>query len=207
MRVMLLRAVTWSLLAATPSSMALGQSAGIPARLEAMVPADTLLQTPQAATAKDMQVFEPYIGRFRSRAFHDDDRGLDLHYFVEYRWVDSAHSVVRFRVWTRYADGTEVPGAEGYYGYDPFHDRLYVLGVFAGTTGFGAVGEFDPSTRRRVTWARSWGADGVTTYVRDAFEVVDGDRFNDVTLVRRGEDGPWQVVYRDTFTRVGASGD
>jgi len=164
--------------------------------------ADTLI--PRHAAPEDIHVFDPYIGRFRSRLHHDSDLGRDLHYVVEYAWFDSTESIVRFSVSTAYvAGGDSTVNAAGFYGYDPFAQRLYVFGVFGGgMTGFGAVGVFDRGSGRRETWARSRGPDGVTTHVKDLFELVDGDTWSDVTSVRRGPEGPWQVVYRDTFVRI-----
>jgi hypothetical protein len=160
--------------------------------------------TPQPASPEDIHIFDPYIGRFQSKQFHDAQRGTDLRYLVEYAWFDSTHAIVRFSVSTLYLDdGTRTVNAEGFYGYDPFAGRLYTFGAFSsGLTGFGAVGEFDRTTGRRVTWARSRGQDGVTTWVRDAFELVDPDTWTDVTSIRRSDGGDWRVVYRDRFTRI-----
>ncbi|MGE0353088.1 MAG: hypothetical protein AB7I33_00675 [Gemmatimonadales bacterium] len=161
--------------------------------------------TPQPATADDIHIFDPYIGRFQSMRWHDPDLDKDLHYLVEYRWFDSTRSVVRFKVSTEYLDGSQgVSNAAGFYGYDPFNGRLYTFGVFSsGVTGFGAVGAFDRTTGSRVTWARSKGPDGVTTWVRDAFRMMNPDTWTDETSIRREGSEAWQVVYRDTFTRMG----
>jgi hypothetical protein len=158
--------------------------------------------SPQRATADDMHVFDPYIGRFRSKTFHDDASGKAFHYVVEYRWFGAQQSIVEFTVSTA-VEGKQTLNARGFYGYDPFNQRLYATAAFSsGVSGFGSVGEFDRKTRRRVTWARSRGPDGPTTYVRDAFEVVDENAWKDVTSVREGEQGEWRVVYEDTFTRI-----
>lgn len=164
-------------------------------------------QPAQPAEADDMHVFDPYIGRFRSKTMRDEQRRTDVHYFVEYQWFDVNRSIVRFRVTTVYADdGSEVLNAEGFYGHDPFSGRLYAFAAFPwGASGFGAVGEFDRTSHRRATWARSMTADGVTL-VRDVFEVVDPDTWSDVTWVRAGADREWRIVYQDTFTRVPAAG-
>lgn len=160
--------------------------------------------TPRPARAEDIHVFDPYIGQFQSMRWHDPDLGKDLLYRVEYSWFDSSRSIVRFRVSTEYLDGsTTLTNAEGFYGYDPFNRRLYTFGVFgSGMTGFGAVGSFDRTTGHRVTWARSKGPDGVTTWVRDAFRMMDPDSWTDETSIRREGTDDWLVVYRDTFTRV-----
>jgi hypothetical protein len=181
-----------------------------PAAPLASPPAATPATTPaadrdtfQIATSEDMRVFDPYIGRFQSKTFTDDTGGTSFHYVVEYAWFDSGHRIVRFTVKTVLPDaGREIPGGEGFYGFDPFNARLYAFGFFpGGVTGFGAVAEFDLETHRRVTRARSQGPDGVATEVRDEFEVVDADTWKNRTSVRRAG-GEWQVVYEDTFKRV-----
>ena len=157
---------------------------------------------PQTAEPEDIRVFEPYIGRFRSPTRQDPNRGA-IYFAVHYRWFDTRRSIVHFRVTTvREDDGSETVNAEGFYGHDPFQGHLYAFGAFTwGATGFGAVGSFDPSTRARTTWARSISG-GEVTWVRDEFEIVDQDTWTDVTWTRTGEDGEWQKVYEDTFTRV-----
>jgi hypothetical protein len=157
----------------------------------------------QPAQASDMQLFEPYIGTFQSRSFHDDEQNKDFHYLVEYRWFDAGHSIVKFSVRTVVpVDGKDVVNGEGYYGYDAFAGRLYAYAFFtAGMSGFGGVSEFDPKTHRRVTRAHSLGADGHATEVRDEFELVDAQTWKNTTYVSR-EGGPWQQVYSDTFTRL-----
>ncbi len=162
----------------------------------------------QIASAEDMRVFDPYIGRFRSKTMRDEQRSTVFHYFVEYRWFDADTTIVRFRVSTVYADdGSEVVNAEGFYGHDPFEQHIYALAAFPwGVTGFGAVGEFDRTTHRRVTWARSM-TDRVVTHVRDVFEVVDANTWTDVTWIRTGPEDEWRIVYQDTFTRVESIGN
>lgn len=160
--------------------------------------------SPQRASADDVRVLDPYIGRFRSKTFRDQESGKTLHYVVEYEWFDANRSIAKFTVST-VVDGTgkETINGQGFYGYDPFEERLYVFGAFtSGMSGFGSVGELDRRTHRRVTWARSRNPAGVTVYVRDAFEVVDQDTWKDVTSIREGETGEWKVVYTDTFTRI-----
>lgn len=160
-------------------------------------------ESPQHATADDMHVFDPYIGRFRSKTFEDEESGKTFHHVVEYRWFDALRSVVEFTVSTVVGEDAERVNSRGFYGYDPFHEQLYVIAALTqGGSGFGTVGEFDRATRRRVTWARSRTPDGRTMHVRDAFEVVDENSWKDVTSVREGEEGEWRVVYRDTFTRI-----
>jgi hypothetical protein len=159
---------------------------------------------PQHATPDDVRVFDPYIGRFKSEQQRDEESGKTFHYIAEYAWFDQKRSIVKFTISVvNEASGKQAVTAQGFYGYDPFEERLFVFGAFAtGSSGFGSVGEFDRKTHRRVTWARSKAPDGATIHVRDAFEPVDSDTWKDVTSVRQGDDGPWKVVYQDTFTRI-----
>lgn len=199
--------VVWLILALS-CSRALDRTAASPSPLAAAAAVEFGSDTaPQHAVPEDIHVFDPYIGRFQSKKMYDPDLGKELHYIVEYAWFDAGQSIVRFMVSAEYVGDDEASvNAQGYYGFDPFHRRLYTIGFFAaGSTGFGAVGEFDRATGRRVTWARSKGPDGATVYVRDAFEVIDADSWSDVTAIRGGDDTDWHVVYRDTFTRIAAA--
>jgi len=167
-------------------------------------PARENAATWQRATPEDIHVFDPYIGRFQSKTFHDDSTGRAYHFVVEYRWFDAAQRIVRFSVKTVVPDeGREIEGGVGFYGYDPFHERLYASAFFPnGTTGFGGVSEFDRRTHARVTLARSQNPDGAFIEVRDAFEVIDADTWKNTTSVSR-DGGEWKVVYEDTFRRLG----
>lgn len=159
---------------------------------------------PQHATPDDVHVFDPYIGRFESKQFRDEESGETFHYIAQYEWFDSKHSIVRFTIsMVTESSKQESTIGQGFYGFDPFEERLYVFGAFAsGSSGFGSVGEFDRKTHHRVTWARSKGPDGRTIHVRDSFELVDQDRWKNVTSIRAGDDDEWTVVYEDTFTRI-----
>jgi hypothetical protein len=157
----------------------------------------------QTARAEDMRVFEPYIGRFRSQTHEANKTGKPFHYVVEYRWFDRQHGIVKFAVSTVFPDeGREIPGGEGFYGFDPFASTLYACGFFPnGTSGFGAVSEFDHETSRRVTLTRSMGPDGTPVTVRDEFDLVDADRWSNKTWIRRAG-GDWQVMHEGTYSRV-----
>lgn len=159
---------------------------------------------PQRATPDDIHVFDPYVGRFTSKQLRDEESGKTFHYVAEYAWFDTNHAIVKFTISVvNEASGMQAITAQGFYGYDPFEERLYVFGAFTtGSSGFGSVGEFDRKTHRRVTWARSKAPDGTTIHVRDSFEIVDFDTWQDVTSIQQGDDGPWKVVYEDTFTRI-----
>jgi hypothetical protein len=121
-----------------------------------------------------------------------------VHYVVEYAWFDDTRSIVRFTVIAvREATAREAPITEGFYGFDPFHGRLYTFAAFTwDATGWGTVGESDHQTSRRVTFARSRGPDGVTTWVRDAFENIDRDSWRNVTSIRQGDEASWMRARR-----------
>ncbi len=159
---------------------------------------------PQHAVPDDIHIFDPYIGRFRSMQFHDDKTGTPFHYIAEYAWFDRNHSIVQFTISVvNETSGKQATTAQGFYGYDPFQERLHVFGAFtSGRTGYGSVGEFDRENNRRVTWVRSKAADGATIDVRDSAQMQDADTWKSVTKTRKGADGDWKVVYEDTFTRI-----
>jgi hypothetical protein len=158
---------------------------------------------PQRASADDIHVFDPYIGRWRSSSGPDDETGGMAHYAIEYQWVDAAQTTVRVRVLTvQDDDGAEQLNLEGFYGYDPFHGQLYVVAVFAqGGTSFGAVGTFDRASHKRSTWGCICNATGGTTYVRDGFQLISDTRWRNRTMVRDGESGEWRQVYEGIYTR------
>lgn len=159
---------------------------------------------PQRAAADDMRIMAPYIGEFRS-ATHTFDDGKTEHYFVvKYEWFDRARTIVRFTIsMVIPSQGRTLVNSEGFYGFDPFLERLYVFGAFThGTSGWGSICEFNHDTGARTVCAKSKSADGVATHVRDAFEVVDDNTWKNKTRVREGERGEWQLVYEGTYTRV-----
>jgi hypothetical protein len=159
---------------------------------------------PQRASADDLHVFDPYIGRFRGATQRDEASGREFYFTVEYAWFGAGQRVVRYRVAvTVVNEPDERILSEGYYGYDPFNERLYVLGVFAsGVTGFGAIGEFDRATHHKSTWACQIDSAGNRSFVRDSTEVINADSWRNVTRVRQGPAGDWVVVTDEIMTRM-----
>lgn len=159
---------------------------------------------PQRATADDMRIMAPYIGEFRSSTHTFDDGKTEHHFIIRYEWFDGPRTIVKFTVsMVIPSQDRVIVNAEGFYGFDPFHDQLYVFGAFShGMSGWGSVCEFNHQTGARTVCARSKGADGVVSYVRDAFERVDENTWKNRTSVREGEDGEWKLVYEDTYARV-----
>lgn len=162
------------------------------------------LEEPQAAIAEDMKIFEPYIGAFRSSTHLFDDGKTEHHFIVSYEWFDQKKSIVKYVVSTVIpSQDRTILNSEGFYGFDPFDNRLYVLGAFRnGMTGFGSVGVFDHESGARETWAKSKGADGGVTYVRDGFQLIDADRWRNTTRIKIGDAGEWKVVSEDVYTRI-----
>lgn len=158
----------------------------------------------QRATADDMRIMAPYIGEFRS-ATHTFDDGKTEHYFiVKYEWFDRPRTIVRFTIsMVIPSQGRTLVNSEGFYGFDPFHQQLYVFGAFThGMSGWGSICEFSHETGARIVCAKSKGADGVVTYVRDAFEVIDDNTWKNKTRIREGEGGEWKLAHEGTYTRV-----
>ena len=82
----------------------------------------------------------------RARLAHLFDDGKTEHFFtVSYQWFDQKKSIVKYAVATVIpSQNRTIVNSEGFYGFDPFNDRLYVLGAFRnGMSGFGSVGVFD----------------------------------------------------------------
>lgn len=158
----------------------------------------------QTATSDDIHIFDPYIGRFRTRPDTAASGAQASHFVVEYAWFDTGKTIVRFTVTSvDEATSSETILTEGFYGFDPFHDQLYTFAAFSwSATGFGSVGEFDRTTGHRVTWARSRNPDGTTTWVRDAFDVIDASSWRNVTSVRQSPQEAWKVVNDEVYVRI-----
>ncbi len=157
----------------------------------------------QKATPQDIHIFDAYIGKFRSNSQRNEQLGKNIYFIVEYAWFDQNKSIVKFRLsYVIEDENKELLNAEGFYGFDPFENKLFHTQVFTfGSTAFGGIQEFDLDTNRRVTRARSKGADGAVTDVRDVFEVIDENTWKNTTHIRQG-DGEWTQPFGDTFTRI-----
>lgn len=160
---------------------------------------------PQRATAADMQMlFAPIIGVFRSPDYLYDDGKTEHHFRISYEWFNPEKTVVKFTVVTVIPSlSRTITSSEGFYWFDPVRRRIAVFGAFArGTIGTGAIGQFDHMSRKHSIWATTTEADGTVTHVRDAFEVIDGNSWRNVTTVRSGDDEEWKVVHEGTYNRV-----
>jgi len=158
----------------------------------------------QPASPGDMKIFEPYIGTFRSDTKLFDDSDIEYYFTVSYQWFDQARTIVKYTV------AMEIPvqnrtiiNSEGFYGYDPFNQNLYVFGAFTrGMTGWGTVGTFDHESGARETWAKSMSPEGVVTHVRDTFQHIDADHWSNKTFLRSGDEAEWKLVVEDAYSRV-----
>lgn len=156
----------------------------------------------QTAAPEDIHVFDPYIGTYQGKSYTSDE-GKAYHFTVSYAWYDQGETLIKFAVGVVVpADGLDRVIGEGFYGYDPFTQRIFAHGYFPrGQAGWGWVSEFDPVTHARVTRVHSQDADGVTTEVRDTFWVIDENSWGNITFVSQGGQ-PWQQVSDEVFTRV-----
>jgi len=167
-------------------------------------PAMVANEVPQIAKPDDMKIFEPYIGTFRSGSKLFDDSEIEYYFTVTYQWFDKGKTIVKYTVAMEIPEqGRTLVNSEGFYGYDPFNQNLYVFGAFTrGMTGWGAVGKFDHESGNRETWAKSMGPDNVVTHVRDTFQYIDADHWLNRTFIRQDEAGEWKIVVEDDYTRV-----
>lgn len=163
-------------------------------------------ETPQAATPDDIKIFEPYIGKFQSDTRVFDNSDTEYFFTVTYAWFDRDKTIVKYIVAMEIpAQDRVIVNAEGFYGYDPFNERLYVFGAFTrGMTGWGSVGRFDHETGARETWAKSKGPDGVVTHVRDTFERINDNEWRNVTFIRTENETTWRQVVEDHYKRTSA---
>lgn len=162
----------------------------------------------QSAAPEDLSIKAPFIGTFRGSTNVFDDGETEYYFTLNYRWWDQEHSVVKYTVTMVIpSQGRELVRSEGFYGFDRFTNQLMVFGVFSGgMIGQGYIGSFDHASGRHEIWARSKDAEGTVTWVKDGFEVIDGDTWKNRTLMRRGDEADWQPVHEDTYTRVSEAG-
>lgn len=159
---------------------------------------------PQSATPSDMQIMHPYIGTFRSKDYTFDDSETDYHFEIAYEWFDSEQTIVQWTVTMVIPEQQRrLVNGQGYYGYDAFDGQIYVFGAFTrGVTGWGAMGRFDADSGAREIWARSRDAEGLDTFVRDRFELLDDKRWRNETWLRTGDETEWKKVHEGVYTRI-----
>ena len=158
----------------------------------------------QTATQDDLEIKAPFIGSFRGSTRQFDDGETEYHFVLNYDWWDAEKNFVKFTVsMVIPSQDRTLLRSEGFYGFDRFSERLYVFGVFSGgMTGEGFIGQFDEQAGTHEIWARSVDQEGVVTWVRDRFEIIDADHWRNQTLMRRGDEPEFQEVHQDTYTRL-----
>lgn len=161
---------------------------------------------PAPATAEDMAVFEPYIGRFRSADHVGENSGTRFHYVIDYRWYDRNRTIVSYALELVVpSEDRTVEIGNGFYWLDRARDRIGVFGVFRdGRSGEGAMGEFDHSDHSRAVWINAIGPDGNPVEVHDAFELLGDGRWANRTHIRE-PGGEWREIGDDIYTRIEAA--
>lgn len=151
------------------------------------------------ATAEDMQMFAPYIGTWQTET-RTAVNGKDVYFLIDYQWYDRQQHIVSLKI-RQVLDGVEMLTTEGFYGVHPTEPRIYhfmtgITGIF----GTGGVLSFDRESHQRTTRTTGRGPDGVVVELRDRFEVVDAEHWKATTSML--QNGQWNVVREDTFTKV-----
>ena len=163
----------------------------------------------QSASPEDLEIKAPFIGSFRGSSDVFDDGKTEFYFVLRYDWWDKDRSFVKYTVsMVIPSQDRSLLRSEGIYGFDRSQQRLYVFGIFSGgMTGRGFIGQFDKSAGTHEIWASSVGPDGVVTWVKDSFEVIDEDHWRNRTLMRRGEETEWRQAHEDTYTRMETAED
>ncbi len=156
----------------------------------------------QKASIEDMHVFSPFIGRFRSKTRFSKNLQRSIHFILEYKWFDELKTTVKLQLSYVIEETKEkVVHSEGFYGFDPSTNRLYLMQIYAsGRISFGGLEKFDTKTGRRLARVSSVNKDGASNVVRDEFAVLDKDSWKN-TMYSRGNN-EWRVTYEDVFTRI-----
>lgn len=165
--------------------------------------ADGSAKSPQSAIIEDTKIFTPYIGSFRSPKKLFDNSDTEYYFKISYDWFDKDKTIVKFKVELIIpSQKRTILNAEGFYGFDPSKKQIYVFGAFTrGMTGWGSLGEFNHRTGARTVWARSENDDGVVTYVRDGFEIIDENSWKNTTQICQSNDPEWKLANEDIYTR------
>ncbi len=159
---------------------------------------------PQRAVAEDVRLFDRYVGRFRSPTRLFDDGETEHYFVVDYHWYDPGKTLLKYEIeMVIPSQDRSLSTSEGFYGYDPVAQRLFVFGAFRqGAMGWGTMARFDHETGRREVWVESRTPDGEVSEIRDEFEMLDDDRWRNVTRQRLGGDGEWTVISEGIYTRL-----
>lgn len=158
---------------------------------------------PKSAAAEDMAIFDHYVGRFRSEDKVFDNSETTYFFVIDYRWYDRGKTIIAYSLERHIPSMDRIDRiGDGFYYLDRRDARIGVFGVFPdGRVGAGSMGEFDGESGARAVWVDAISPNGQPVEVHDAFSLVDADHWRNVTHIRR-EDGDWQEIGRDIYTRL-----
>lgn len=171
---------------------------------KAAVEAPISEQAPSRATAEDMALFVPYIGRFRSESYNDGNEGR-FYFVIDYRWYDTRKRIVAYTLEQIFLDKQESRAVgDGFYCYDSLNQKIGVFGAFPdGRTGSDTMGRFDRNNHSRTVWIVGTAPDRPPVEVRDHFEIIDGNSWRNITRIRpKGSKEPWREISNDVYTRI-----
>ena len=189
-------------LQSAPSSAA-PQRAEMPGNCAAMLEDDDIFEDGLESTRDDMNAFAAYVGEFHSNRETFDDGETEYYFALRYEWYDDAKTTLKYSVaMVIPGQDREVIQSEGFYGYDPFDERIYVAGGFKRLgLSFAVLEHSDPVKRQRRMLGRIQRPDGTITLVSDQFQWLDGDTFRNRAFTCTTESREWTKVYEGTYTR------
>jgi len=175
----------------------------MPGDCAAMLALGDVFELAMPATADDTAFFESYVGEFHSDRLTFDDSDTEYYFSLRYDWVDPARTTLKYSVTMVIPDqGREVLNSEGYYGFDPFEQRIFIASAFKRLGLSLAVLEHsDPDAGERRMLGRIQRPDGNVTLVSDQFEWIDDNTFQNRAYTCTTETGEWTQVYEGVYTR------
>ncbi len=158
----------------------------------------------QSASVEDMAFLDAYVGNFRSQTYTAEGSGKEYFFTIRYEWYNTARTVMKWTIDMHVpVDGIVRRNGEGFYAFDPFENRIMVIGFFPGrpVTGKGWISEFDVATGDRAVRIMAMTPDGRVTQIRDTFRIIDEDTWANATYVSM-DGGQWQALPPGTYTRI-----
>jgi hypothetical protein len=182
--------------------------AGLPGDCAAMLATDDVFEYALPATRQDAAFFDSYVGEFHSDRLTFDDGETEYYFALRYDWFDEGRTTLE------YSASMVIPGqdrkvlrSKGFYGYDPFGERIYVAGASRQFgLSFAVLEHSDPGAGERRMLGRLQRPDGNVTLVSDQFEWIDADTFRNRAFVCTSESADWSKVYEGVYTRIAGSG-
>ena len=177
--------------------------AAMPADCAAMLDSDDVFDLAKPATADDIGLFGSYVGEFHSDRLTFDDGETEYFFSLRYEWFDPAKTTLKYSVTMVIPEqDREILNSEGYYGFDPFEKRIFVVSAFKRMGVSLAVLEHsDPDAGERRMLGRIQRPGGNVTLVSDQFEWIDDDSFQNRAFTCTTESGEWTQVYEGIYTR------